>query len=409
MNNYNCDVAIVGRGPVGAAMALALEGAGLSVRLVGRNAPAAPPSGPDDWDARVYALSPASQRLLARLRAWDAMDAARIAPIHDMAVHAGNAHDVRPLQFDAYAADLEALAWIVEHRNLAGALSQVLRFRDIAVDDADVTGLTIDDAAAELVLSDGRHLRARLVIGADGAHSTVRAAADLDGDRRDYEHVAVVANFEGELPHLDTARQWFSDEGIVAQLPLPPVLGADGRRRSRASLVWSAPPSLADELCALPPEGLARRVADAWAGTLGTLRVLTPARTFPLARMQARRLAAPRVALVGDAAHLVHPMAGQGMNLGFGDVEALAAVLRAREPGRDPGEPWLLRRYARARAEPVASMAVLTEGLFRLFYDPPGPLAAVPAPVLASVRELGFRAVDSLSPLKRWFARQAAR
>jgi ubiquinone biosynthesis UbiH/UbiF/VisC/COQ6 family hydroxylase len=218
----------------------------------------------------------------------------------------------------------------------------------------------------------------------------------LDGAQHEYEQHAVVANFLGEHSHLDTARQWFGDDGVLALLPLP----LDEQRRGRLSLVWSVPRARADELMALTPEGLAATVSNAVHGQFGRLEPLSSAQCLPLMRLSARALVAPRVALVGDAGHVIHPMAGQGMNLGLGDVTTLARVLAQREAGRDCGEITLLRRYARARAEPVLTMTLATDGLYRMFYQ---------APVqIAPLRNLAFRALNQLTFAKRWMVTQAA-
>jgi 2-polyprenyl-6-methoxyphenol hydroxylase-like FAD-dependent oxidoreductase len=229
----------------------------------------------------------------------------------------------------------------------------------------------------------------------------------------------VVANFDTSLPHRDCAYQWFGAHGILALLPLPAGAGNAQASASavasmaapagRCSIVWSAPHALADELLALEPADLAARVEAVSGRTLGKMTPIGPAAGWPLRLGKVDSLVARRVALVGDAAHVVHPLAGQGMNLGFGDVQALAETLRGREAPRDPGELLLLRRYERSRAEPVLAMRLATDGLQKLF-DPASALSQGPfgAP-LAALRGLGWQAVASSGLLRRLLVSQAVR
>jgi 2-octaprenyl-6-methoxyphenol hydroxylase len=220
----------------------------------------------------------------------------------------------------------------------------------------------------------------------------VRRAAGLDSPARPYAQSAVVANFGCERAHHGCARQWFlADGGVLAWLPLP------GRRMS---MVWSAPEPLARELLGLDPAALAERVAEAGDRALGRLACITAQAAFPLSFMRPRAVFGPRVALVGDAAHGVHPLAGQGVNLGFGDVATLTAVVRERGP-LDPGAPLVLERYARKRAEPVLAMQTITDGLARLF--------GLRGDWAAAARNTGLAAVDRLSIAKRLLAQPALR
>jgi len=250
--------------------------------------------------------------------------------------------------------------------------------------DACALALTESDAPA-------RVLDAKLIVGADGARSWVRQAAGLATEPRPYGQTAVVANFACERAHHGIARQWFRADGsVLAWLPLP------GRRMS---MVWSAPDALATQLRTLDAVTLAARVAEAGAHALGALAPITAAASFPLAFLKLPAIIAHRLALVGDAAHGVHPLAGQGVNLGFGDVEALAAVLAERGPATDPGARVLLERFGRRRAEPVLAMQTVTDGLVRLF----GPTH----PLLKTLRNAGLTAVDRLPLLKRALAQPA--
>lgn len=391
------DALVVGRGAIGAAAALGLSRLGLKIAIV---APVAETSAADaQWDSRIFALSPATRALLQQLRVWDAIDASRVAPVFDMRVFPSSRPGAPELHFSAYESKVEALAWIVEHKNLSSALDRALGFANVAILDGVVDSFDVQPHGASVTLQDGRQLQARLLVGADGAASALRELAGMHSTVRDYPQTAVVANFETSLPHRDCAWQWFGDHGILALLPLP---------GDRCSIVWSAPTVLAQTLVDLEPERLADKVSEISGGMLGRLQMITPARPFALRLLQVERLIAPRLALIGDAAHVVHPLAGQGMNLGFGDLQCLLDVIHAREPFRDPGDPMLLRRYERARSEPVAMMRMATDGLQRLFDPESEPaLPALVRPMLAA-RDLGWRLVESSSWLKRRLVAHAA-
>jgi len=383
-------VAVVGAGLVGLACALGAAQAGLRVALIGvpgRNA-AQPLDGP--WDQRVYAISAASRRLLRALRVWDRLDPARVAAVRDMHIFA-RADAPRALHFSAYEAAADALAWIIEHRELGRVLETALDYQHgIERFETDASSVRLDGSHAEVVLGEGLALTADLIVGADGKHSAVRAAAGLQANGRSYGQQGVVANFACELAHGGSALQWFTDEGIVALLPMP---GKD------YSLVWSAADALVPELLALSPAELAQRVEAIAGSRTGKLVPLGRARAFPLGVMTVPRIIGQRLVLVGDAAHLVHPLAGQGLNLGFQDVESLLGVLRAREGFRDCGDAVLLRRHERARAVPVMAMRTLTDGLQRLFGAQP--------PLVRRIRDDGMNLLQGLPVLKKALIRQA--
>jgi ubiquinone biosynthesis UbiH/UbiF/VisC/COQ6 family hydroxylase len=389
------DVVIAGAGLVGLALAPALSRAGLSVALVDRAPIAAPEHDPFTFDHRVYAISPGSAAFLRALGAWQLLPCDRVTPIEAMRV-VGDAGAT--LSFSAYDLHERALAWIVEERLLRSVLLR-------RVFDAGVTviggmpfvGLvwSADEGTLTLGAADAtpRSLAARLVIGADGVRSWVREAAGIVAEPKSYGQTAIVANFASERAHHGIARQWFrSDGGVLAWLPLP------GRR---ISIVWSAPDAMAEELRMLSPEALATQVAAAGEHALGELVPITAAAGFPLSLLKLPTTIAHRLALVGDAAHGVHPLAGQGVNLGFGDAQALAWVEAERGPVSDPGAPLLLERFARRRVEPVLAMQTVTDGLARLF--------GRPAPWLSTLRNAGLAAVDRLPLIKRALAQPALR
>lgn len=384
------DVAIVGGGLVGASLALALQAARLDVALIEPHAapPAAEPAG---WDSRIYAVSPGNAAFLARLGVWSRLNPQRIQRVETMMI-SGDRKQGR-LQFSAYDAGLSELAFIVEsgelQRAMFEAISTVPAIRVIGT--AQAAGLEIGDGAARIALEDGAMLSAQLVVGTDGRDSLVRREAGIEVRISDYHQLGVVANFETALPHHGTAFQWFRADGVLALLPLP---------GNRVSMVWSTAEAEAHSLLALDAPGLATAVEAASGGALGGLRLLAPAAAFPLRLARVARLVAPGVALAGDAAHNVHPLAGQGVNLGFRDVRELAAVLGGRAPRQGCGDLALLRRYERARREDVAAIEFSTDALQKLF--------GARSVWLSGVRNFGLGALNHLPVLKNLLIRHAA-
>lgn len=383
------DVIVVGGGLVGASLALSLAQAGLKLAVVEANRPQAEASGAD-WDGRVYALSPGSVEFLTSCGAWQGLDSARVMRVEDMRIFGDDAQSA--LEFSAYEAGLRELAVIVENRQLQAALWHALIERHTVEIFAPAAGaaLTIDAEAAALTLADGRRLSAQLVVGADGGESWVRGEAAIAVESRRYAQTAVVANFDCGKPHRGIAHQWFRRDGILALLPLP---------GDRVSMVWSTRDEHAAELMALPAAELAAQVTAASADALGALQVITPAAAFPLRLQRVRQMVKPRLALVGDAAHNVHPLAGQGVNLGFRDARELAEVLAARGAQGDCGDYYLLRRYERARREDIAAMQFATDALQRLFNND--------SPLLARARNFGLRLTNRQSALKNFLVQHA--
>lgn len=377
------DVVIIGGGLAGASLAAALAHSRHKVALIERKAPPAPLP---QWDARVYTLTPASIAFLERIGAWQRVARERVTPIYDMHV---TGDDGSRLDFSAYESGLFQLGATVESGRLHHALWQGLEHQSklsllCPKSPADLRRV-VDHV--EIRLDGGPAARAKLVVGADGGDSWVRRAAGMDARSDSYDQLGVVANFACTRAHRGIAHQWFLGDGVLAFLPLP---------ERRVSIVWSTSQAHARELLALPPEAFCVRVSEASAGALGDLHPLTPPAAFPLSRMISRRIAQERVALIGDSAHVVHPLAGQGINLGLGDAHCLADLLAQ---ALDPGERMLLRRFERARAEDILALHWVTHGLFRLF--------GTNHAMIRRIRNLGLNLTNSNPVIKTLLARRA--
>ena len=389
------EICIVGNGAIAKTAALAFSQAGQSVLLLVPVTPAPNKAVVPSWDVRVYALNHTAFHLLSGLKVWGALDGARVEAVEGMQICGdGNANantlpgQAGKLGFDAFAAHVENLAYIVEDSNLNQALDAALKFAsNVEIVAGRATAMQIDVDAAQVLLDDDCVLSAKLLIGADGAQSWVRSQADIDFDFRSYRQQGIVSNFSCEVAHHGIARQWFTgSQGIVALLPLP---------GKQVSLVWSAPQALADKIMQESADQLAERVSQVSAHVLGRLQALQPesVRAFPLSLMRPHAVSAPRIALIGDAAHVVHPLAGHGMNLGFADIDALLKAVLEREEQRDVGDERVLARYARSRKEEVLLMQMATDGLARLFELDLEPVRMV--------RNFGLNLLDKLPVLKR--------
>ena len=379
------DLIIVGGGLAGASLALALRDTRLRIALVENQ----PPRRPDGWDARIYAISPANALFLESIGAWRHLDASRMAPIRAMQIHGDKAGR---LDFSAFETGVSELGWILESSQMA------CEFWESAKRQSNLTlfcparpdSLELRHDASILRLTDGTVLSARLLVGADGRDSWVRQTAGLAAVNTPYAEKGLVANFTTEKPHNNTAFQWFRDDGVLAYLPLP---------GNRISIVWSTPDENADELCSLSPALLCERVAEAGNRVLGGLDPLTVPAAFPLRLMRVPQTVAPRLALVGDAAHGIHPLSGHGINLGFQDARELACLLAATQPWHDIGEVRFLLRYQRARREETLLMQMTTDSLRRLFKESP--------PGLRPLRNLGLDLANGLPLIKNALVRYA--
>ncbi len=378
---FKRDIVILGGGLNGAALALALSYGPHEVTLV---EPCPPSSPAADWDARIYAYSPGNVAWLRGLGGWT--DTLRQQPLHAMRVH-GDAQG--QLTFDALETGLPALAFMAENGRLQWQIWQALQARGVQiVSERPVAVEWGERGVVHRVCCDaGTELEARLLVAADGAHSWLRQQAGIGLDVEDYCQSGLVANFECEHPHRGIAWQWFRSDGILAYLPLP---------NRHLSIVWSTPTEAVAARLSQSPEALAHEVAEAGGRVLGDLRLITPAQAFPLKRRLAHEWVRPGLALLGDAAHTVHPLAGQGVNLGFRDSRLLAEMLAS---GGDPGEIGRLQSYALRRREDVLSMQAVTGNLKRSFYELGAPFGAW--------RNTGMTIVNALGPLKQALMRHA--
>jgi ubiquinone biosynthesis UbiH/UbiF/VisC/COQ6 family hydroxylase len=372
------DIVVVGGGLTGAALALALADSPHRVALLERQ-PAADPS--PDWDSRIYAFSPGNVDWLRAIGGWT--PGLRAQAVYAMRIF-GDAGG--HLTYDALQAGLPELAWIAENSHVVHGLWGALAGHpQVSLISGQPEAVVWGEGAHTLRLADGRQLQAQLLVGADGAQSWLRGQAGIEIDVDDYHQSGVVANFETERPHRGIAWQWFRNDGVLAYLPLP------GRR---ISIVWSSREDLVPERLAMPAVEFAAAVAEAGGQALGRLKMITPQAAFPLKRRRAREWVRPGLALIGDAAHTVHPLAGQGVNLGFRDARLLAEVLA---DGGNPGEIGRLRAYATRRVEDVASMQWVTGGLKGLFNDAS----------LGWLRNTGLSLTDSQNWLKQALMRHA--
>lgn len=367
--NRSADVVVVGGGIAGKACALGLAQLGLHTIEIApdleENVPA--PQGAQ-WGQRIYAFSPSTQKLLAHLQIWDALDHSRLQPVRDMRIYGDRGEKNDCLHLSAFEAGTPQLAWIGESNLIEHTLDQASRFQNKVERINDVVeNIFVDGDGSTLQLKNGGTIRTQLVIAADGANSPIRSALGISASEESYSQSAVVANWLCTYPHLETAFQWFLPGGdIVAMLPLP---------GKQVSMVWSTSPENATELIKLNQGQWLERLSSISNGVvikqLGELTLNSTPAAFPLRKIRAKRFigpeASPKVALIGDAAHVMHPLAGQGLNLGLRDVAVLLNILGKRESFRSPNDLVLLRRYERQRQGDTSALLWVTDKLKKLF------------------------------------------
>jgi 2-octaprenylphenol hydroxylase len=384
------DILIIGGGMVGACLAaLCAQDRklhGLRIGLLEGHPPTSPPQG--DVDLRVSAVSRASQRILQAIEAWQRLAPEHLSAYSEMVVWDASGRPRGPgsLHFAAGELGEPNLGHIVENRRLQWAIYECAAFRNVSLLQGELSELTLGDELAVAKLTDGRQVRAVLVVGADGAASASRRLAGIETSGWEYEQSGLVTHVRTEHPHQHTAWQRFLPGGPLAFLPL-----ADGR----SSIVWTLPRQRAAELLKYPAAELAQEIAIASDAVFGHIEIAGPLASFPLALAHARRYCKPRFALVGDAAHSVHPLAGQGVNLGFMDSAALVEVLAANaEAGVAAlAELRVLRRYERWRRSENLLALGLIDGLNRLFSNS--------SDLLTQARGFGLSMVDNNRTLKR--------
>ena len=390
------DLIIVGAGMVGSALALALQHSGLQILLLdGGPLSVKPFDQSAAFEPRVSALSAASQRILERLGAWNGIAARRTSPYGEMQVWDGSG--TGQVHFSAASVHAEVLGHIVENRVVQDGLLDALYEADLGL----LPGARLEQLRRSgddwlLTLTDGRELRAPLVIAADGANSAVRRLAGCATREWDYLHHAIVTSVRCSKPHQQTAWQRFTDDGPLAFLPLAKVDDAE----HWCSIVWSTTPAEAERLMALDDAAFCHELGKAFEWRLGEVLESDPRHCIPLRQRHAKRYVEPGLALIGDAAHTIHPLAGQGVNLGFLDAAVLAEVLlHALERGENLADSKVLGRFERRRMPHNLAMMAAMEGFERLFQADPLPLRWL--------RNSGLNLVDGANEAKALFVRQA--
>lgn len=361
------DVQVRGSGIVGSAAALALSRQGLSVAMT-------PPTATREDDVRAYALNAASVALLESLKVWTALPADARTAVYDMRVQGDDA-GAGILRFSAWQQQVRELAWIVDAAALEAELTSALRY-------------------APHVEHTAEPVHAALQVVAEGKASATREQFGVAFETHDYGQRAIAARLRTSEPHQGMARQWFRSPDVLALLPTDRPDAGRG-----LALVWSLPAERAAALLALDDAAFEAELMQATSGAAGELQLASARTAWPLALARAERVCGPGWVLVGDAAHLVHPLAGQGLNLGLGDVVALARVIAEREAWRGLGDLRLLARYARERDTPTRAMLGMTDGLLQLFSHP--------SPWARELRNRGLGLVNAATPLKRWLTSRA--
>lgn len=393
IKQINADVIVIGAGLVGLAAAIALTLQHKNVVLVSSYKPVMSPQLESaTWDARVYALTPAVENWLMSLGVWENVDKTRVSTIEAMHVWGADSE----LLLKAEEANLAKLGLIVESQNLMAALWQKMDVLGVTViTDAECTDIEYTQTDVQLhleskVSKNAFKVGAKLIVAADGIHSWVRQKLNIGVTHKNYQQTAIVANFLADKPHNKVARQWFNQHDTLALLPLPNQL---------VSMVWSLPTQQAAQLLLLSADALSASVQTQSKEVLGNLKLVGQVKSFELHQQTASQFIAERVVLVGDAAHQIHPMAGQGVNLGFRDVMKLTALSDKLHAMQDLGDMGFLRQYERARKADVVAMNYLTTGLDYLF--------ASEQTLFRKLTQLGLQQINRQSRIKKVLIQQA--
>jgi 2-octaprenylphenol hydroxylase len=407
MSQKAYDIVIAGGGMVGLLTACAFGGTALKVAVIDRRRE--PPRLADEFDPRVSAITLASRAIFESVGAWPEIERGRVAPFREMHVREGG---IEPLETAARASAIAApgggsihfdcaeigeacLGYIIENGVIVTALLKRLEtFTNVHyIAPAEVSEIEVSSEEVRISLADKRTLAASVLIGAEGADSRVRRAAGIDTWEYNFNQQGIVATVATEKPHRDTARQVFLPSGPLALLPLSDP--------QRSSMVWSVDSNRAQALMELEDGEFIGELRTVFGDALGEIQSISSRLAFPLVLSHARAYVAPRVALIGDAAHVVHPLAGQGVNLGFLDAAALSEVLLdgyVRDP--DVGSPRVLRRYERWRQAGNLTMLAVTGGLKELFGSK--------LPGVKTMRRLGLDLTDAVTPVKNFVMKRAS-
>ena len=399
IQNIETDIVVVGAGLVGLSAAIAFAQQGKKVVLVDAKIPTIKLK--KAWDERVYALTPATEAWLKTIGVWAHVDASRVNPIHAMHIFDdANILDkskVQPLVLRDEDANLPKLGLIIENQNLMHALWQQLKALDAK--NAAVTVITdapcqsLDNTQQQIVISlaNSQQIAAKLLVAADGVDSWVRKQVNISVTKKDFKQTAIVANFNVEKHHQNVARQWFAPHDVLALLPLPDKI---------VSIVWSVSTERAAQLLALSGSELAHNVHARSQAVLGDLTQMGKTQSFSLNQQTVAQLIAERVVIMGDAAHQIHPMAGQGVNLGFRDVMELSSLALKCHAMQDVGDVMFLRQYERARKVDIVTMSQLTSGLDGLYASESG--------MLKQVRQWGLQQLNAKTTIKKLLIQQVA-
>jgi ubiquinone biosynthesis UbiH/UbiF/VisC/COQ6 family hydroxylase len=388
-SNQHFDVIVVGAGLIGLAAVIALSVQGKHVALVDAKPKPKLNKLNKVWDSRIYALTPSTERWLDQQRVWSLIDQSRIQYVEGMALWSPKSES--PLHLHASDANLSNLACIIENQNLILALWQQVEALNIPIlMDSTCQRIAYKDDQVVVEFDKGCQITAQLLVAADGANSSVRQALGMTTNAKDFNQTALVANYRIENRHNNVAMQWFKPHETLALLPMPDKYMA---------MVWAMSTDKVQKLLTLTKEELAESVRLASNNVAGCLVPVSDTSSFLLRQVTVTKQTGERIVFVGDAAHQVHPMAGQGANLGFRDIIELESLIKSSHPLQDIGDAFFLRQYARIRKADIIRMNTLTSGLDTMF--------AFESKALAKLVSLGMQQLDKYATIKRVLINQA--